>query len=82
MKKDESKQSPVQDSRSDLLTQIRQGIELKPVSNEPRPSAAPTIPDGIALALSRALAQRARAIHSDSEDSTSDTSEDDDEWDD
>lgn len=35
---------------------------------------------GLADALSRALAERSRAIHSESEESTSDTS--DDEWDD
>lgn len=36
---------------------------------------------GLADALSRALAERSRAIHSESEESTSDTT-DDDEWDD
>ncbi|XP_043484036.1 neural Wiskott-Aldrich syndrome protein-like [Leptopilina heterotoma] len=69
------------DSRNDLLSQIRQGIELKPVSNEQKRSTVSVPQDGLIGALSRALAERSRAIHSDSDDSFSDSSEEDD-WDD
>lgn len=73
---------PVEDSRGDLLSQIRQGIELKSVANQPKSAASPVIQDSLAGALSRALAERSRAIHSDSDSdgSTSHTSDDDD-WD-
>lgn len=55
---------------------------MKPVPNEVKSNATPAPRGGLADALSRALAERSRAIHSESEDeSTSDTSEDD-EWDD
>ncbi|XP_012214567.1 actin nucleation-promoting factor WASL-like [Linepithema humile] len=80
--KTEIKPAPVEDSRGDLLRQIREGIELKPVPNEVKSSITPTSRGGLADALSRALAERSRAIHSESEDSTSDTTDDDDEWDD
>lgn len=63
------------------MSQIRQGIELKPVLNEPKRSTVSVPQDGLIGALSRALAERSRAIHSDSEDSFSDSSEEDD-WDD
>ncbi|XP_032687071.1 neural Wiskott-Aldrich syndrome protein-like isoform X2 [Odontomachus brunneus] len=79
--KTETKPAPVEDSRSDLLRQIREGIELRPVPNEVKSNTAPTPRGGLADALSRALAERSRAIHSESEESTSDTS-DEDEWDD
>lgn len=62
-----------------MLEQIRQGIELRPVSNEVK--SKPAFQGGLANALSRALAERSSAIHSESDDSTSETS-DDDEWDD
>ena len=75
------KPKPPTDTRNDLLSQIRQGVELKPVSNEQKRSTAPVPQDGLIGALSRALAERSRAIHSDSEDSFSDSSEED-EWDD
>lgn len=77
----ETKPAPVDDSRNDLLRQIREGIELRPVPNEVKTNITPTPRGGLADALSRALAERSRAIHSESEESTSDTS-DDDEWDD
>lgn len=81
--KTEIKPAPVDDSRNDLLRQIREGIELRPVPNEVKSNTAPTpCGGGLADALSRALAERSRAIHSESEESTSDTSDDDDEWDD
>ncbi|XP_011875442.1 PREDICTED: neural Wiskott-Aldrich syndrome protein [Vollenhovia emeryi] len=70
----------VEDSRGELLRQIREGIELKPVRNEAKSNTLPAPRGGLADALSRALAERSRAIHSESEESTSDTT--DDEWDD
>ncbi|XP_015592177.1 neural Wiskott-Aldrich syndrome protein [Cephus cinctus] len=80
--KNEEKPPLEEDPRDDLLNQIRRGIELKPVTNIPeKPRPFLNLHDGLADALSRALAERARVIHSDSEYSTSDTS-DDDEWDD
>lgn len=63
------------------MRQIREGIELKPVPNEAKANTVPAFRGGLADALSRALAERSRAIHSESEDTTSDTTEDD-EWDD
>ncbi|XP_076241494.1 uncharacterized protein LOC143183699 [Calliopsis andreniformis] len=72
---------PVGDSRNALLEQIRQGIELRPVSNEVKSKTLPAFQGGLASALSRALAERSSAIHSESDESTSETS-DDDEWDD
>lgn len=76
--KTETKPNPPSDSRSDLLEQIRQGIELRPVPNEIK-TTAPTLhkDGGLASALSRALAERSRAIHSETDESTSDTSGDD-----
>lgn len=71
----------VEDSRGELLRQIREGIELKPVRNEAKSNTISGLRGGLAGALSRALAERSRAIHSESEESTSDTT-DDDEWDD
>lgn len=80
--KTETKPPTVENSRGELLRQIREGIELKPVPNEVKSNTTPAPRGGLADALSRALAERSRAIHSESEDeSTSDTSEDD-EWDD
>lgn len=77
----EAKPSPVPDSRNDLLDQIRRGIELKPVTTKTK-STSLTEPQGLAGALSRALAERSRALGNDSQDSSSGTSEDDDDWDD
>lgn len=71
-----------QDSRNDLLGQIRAGKELKPV--EKKASPLPTSEDvmeGMAGALARALEERCRVIHSDSDESGQDQDEDDD-WDD
>ncbi|KAG5343947.1 WASP protein, partial [Acromyrmex heyeri] len=79
--KTEMKPALVEDSRGELLRQIREGIELKPVRNEAKSNSVPALRGGLADALSRALAERSRAIHSESEESTSDTT-DDDEWDD
>ncbi|KAL6440861.1 hypothetical protein ACFW04_003350 [Cataglyphis niger] len=78
----ETKSALIEDSRGELLRQIREGIELKPVPNEVKLNTGPAPRGGcLADALSRALAERSRAIHSESEESTSDTT-DDDEWDD
>ncbi|CAG5081056.1 Similar to Wasl: Neural Wiskott-Aldrich syndrome protein (Rattus norvegicus) [Cotesia congregata] len=79
----EKKTTPVMDSRSDLLNQIRQGVELKPVVNEPKPASIGVAQGGLASALSAALAERSRLLGytGDSQDSSSGTS-DDDEWDD
>ncbi|XP_028045355.1 neural Wiskott-Aldrich syndrome protein [Monomorium pharaonis] len=79
--KTETKPALVEDSRGELLRQIREGIELKPVRNEAKLNTVPAPRGGLADALSRALAERSRAIHSESEETTSDTT-DDDEWDD
>lgn len=71
------------DSRNDLLNQIRQGVELKPVVNEPKPASTGIAQGGLASALSAALAERSRLLGytGDSQDSSSGTS-DEDEWDD
>lgn len=80
---EETKSPPPKDPRSNLLEQIRKGIALKPVENEPRPnSATPNVTEGgLAASLMRALAERSRAMYSESEDS-SDFSDNDEEWDD
>lgn len=81
--KDEVKPTLGTDARSDLLSQIRQGCELKPVSQEPKSALenADITEVGIRGALLRALKLRANDIHSDSEDSSSESCSDDD-WDD
>ncbi|XP_048462244.1 neural Wiskott-Aldrich syndrome protein-like [Rhincodon typus] len=59
-----------------LLSQIRQGCVLKPVTGvDPKPIPA-AVPDGIVSALMKVLQNRSRVIHS------SNDFEDDDEWDD
>ena len=72
------------DSRAELMDQIRQGKELKAVVPAPRPLPSNSTPsDSLAGALARALADRSRAIHSDSSGSSSgEEEEDDDEWED
>jgi Wiskott-Aldrich syndrome protein len=70
----------VGDSRGELLDQIRQGVELKSVQSTPRPSVNTAPEDGLAGALARALAERARAIHSETSGS-SDGGDEEDEWD-
>lgn len=73
------------DSRAELMDQIRQGKELKKaVVPATRPLPSNSIPsDSLAVALQRALADRSRAIHSDSSGSSSgEDEEDDDEWED
>ncbi|XP_059049282.1 actin nucleation-promoting factor WASL-like [Achroia grisella] len=69
------------DSRSNLLSEIRQGIELRSVSRPERAEGrSQPQPDGLAGALARALAVRSGAIHSDSDSDSATTS--DGEWDD
>ncbi|KAK7080961.1 hypothetical protein SK128_011307 [Halocaridina rubra] len=77
---------PITDSRSQLLDQIRGGVQLNKVpvrdcdgNDAPKSYEAPI--EGMALLLNRALMQRAQAIQSESDDEV-DTEEDDDEWDD
>ncbi|CAG5053828.1 unnamed protein product [Parnassius apollo] len=78
-----SKTSLNEDNRSNLLSEIRQGVELRSVSRSTSSSGeraraeAPAC--GLAGALARALQERNRAIHSsDSEDSDATS---DGEWD-
>lgn len=71
--------------RDALLDQIRQGIQLKTVSDLPEsgPPLAPTA--GIVGALMEVMQKRSKAIHSSDEDEDDDEDEDfedDDEWDD
>ncbi|KAL0277156.1 UNVERIFIED_CONTAM: hypothetical protein PYX00_004531 [Menopon gallinae] len=54
------------DSRGELLYQIRQGVELKSVQPTEK-SSEPVQLDGLAGALARALAERSKAFHNDSE---------------
>ena len=72
----------VADSRNDLLGQIRAGIELKPVECQSKRNSQSSedIMAGMAGALSRALIERSRVIHSDSDSSCGD--DEDDDWDD
>ncbi|KAM3960160.1 LOW QUALITY PROTEIN: actin nucleation-promoting factor WAS [Aphomia sociella] len=70
------------DSRSNLLSEIRQGVELRSVARPEKQEPRGPHPDGLAGALARALAIRSGAIHSDS-DSNSDSDSvttSDDEW--
>lgn len=79
----ESKRPPsAPDSRGELLDQIRQGVELKSVQPTPRPSVNTAPQDSLAGALARALAERSRAIHSDTSGSSDDDEEEDDDWED
>ncbi|XP_077293677.1 actin nucleation-promoting factor WAS-like isoform X2 [Arctopsyche grandis] len=83
LKRVEVDRKPVgDDKRGDLLCEIRQGIELRPVSinanNDDRKSTSQA---GLAGALARALEERSKAIHSDSSNSDDDTTSDGDEWD-
>lgn len=72
------------DSRSDLLSEIRQGIELRPAASRELGNAAPPREesnggtDALADALRRALQERVRVLHS-SDDESEDS--DDGEWD-
>ncbi|XP_072935575.1 actin nucleation-promoting factor WAS-like [Epargyreus clarus] len=81
-----SKAPANEDSRSNLLSEIRQGIELRSVSRSAsNPSRAEAedvgAVSGLAGALARALRDRARVIHS-SDSDLSDATTSDGEWDD
>ncbi len=79
----QEKPKVVHDTRSDLLSQIRGGKELKPVEvskHPPLPVPADESLEGMAGALARALENRFNVIHSDSEESGNEVDEDDD-WD-
>lgn len=68
------------DPKSDLLEQIRAGKELKHVEKSEESASKEVTPEGIAGALARALQERNRVIHSDSD--RSDRENEDDDWDD
>ena len=79
---DGSDLSVKKDSRTDLLGQIRAGKELKPVEKKVNPATVTDdVMEGMAGALARALEERCRVIHSDSDESGQDPDEDD-HWDD
>lgn len=68
-------------SRDELMDQIREGVKLQPVQPQSKP--APSSPgDGLAGALARALEERSRAIHSDSDDTSDTDNEEEEEWED
>lgn len=72
------------DSRSDLMSEIRQGFELRPAAERElgsqRNSESTGGTDALADALRRALAARGNAMHSDDDESTG-SSDNDGEWD-
>ena len=71
------------DTRTDLLSAIRGGIELRPVSDRPtanRSSGDGGGTDALADALRRALELRKTAINGGSSSSESDQNSDDGEW--
>ncbi|XP_017092829.2 actin nucleation-promoting factor WASL isoform X1 [Drosophila bipectinata] len=72
------------DSRSDLMSEIRQGFELRPAHERElgsqRNSESTGGTDALADALRRALAARGNAMHSDDDDSSG-SSDNDGEWD-
>ena len=66
--------------RDALLSQIRKGVELRPVEiNAEKPTPAPVM-GGIAGALVRALEERSRALQPTDDSSSSSCSDIDDEW--
>ncbi|XKL64236.1 hypothetical protein PGB90_004322 [Kerria lacca] len=78
----ESKKSGADNCRGELLNQIRQGIELKSVPQINKSSQNNAFANNdLASALARALAERAKHMHSDSSPS-SDDDDSDNEWDD
>ncbi|KAJ8955638.1 hypothetical protein NQ318_001469 [Aromia moschata] len=76
--------TPQEDARGDLLSEIRKGCKLKPVEErDVKPIANPVAKAGgydLADVLSRALAERNRAIHSEDDDDNSVST--DEEWED
>ncbi|XP_070977201.1 actin nucleation-promoting factor WASL-like isoform X2 [Oncorhynchus clarkii lewisi] len=72
-------------SRDGLLEQIRQGKQLKAVTDEPGSGGPATPSAGIVGALMEVMQKRSKAIHSSDDDDDDDEEEDfedDDEWDD
>lgn len=70
------------DARGALLSQIRQGCVLKPVSEDARPVQSPSpLMEGLAGALARALQERSRAIQQTDESGSSSDEDDGDDWD-
>lgn len=69
------------DSRSDLLSEIRSGVELRSVADRPQENRSSTEQgtDALADALRRALELRKTAIRPDSS-SESEDADDDNEW--
>lgn len=69
------------DTRSDLLSEIRQGVELRPAADRGQRDSAPSAgTDALADALRRALQERGRALRSSDEEDSDST--DNAEWDD
>lgn len=71
------------DSRSDLLSEIRTGVELRPVSDRPqqnRSSDGAGGTDALADALRRALEQRKMAVNGASSSESDNEPSDNDEW--
>lgn len=69
------------DTRNDLLSEIRGGVELRSVADRPQENRTSTEQgtDALADALRRALEVRGKAIRPDSS-SESDDADDDNEW--
>lgn len=70
------------DTRNDLLSEIRQGVELRPAGDRAQRDSATksTGTDALADALRRALAERGRVLRSSDEEDSDST--DNAEWDD
>lgn len=70
------------DTRSDLLSEIRQGVELRPAADRGQrdSSTKSSGTDALADALRRALQERGKALHSSDEEDSDST--DNGEWDD
>uniref|UniRef100_A0A673NCF1 Neural Wiskott-Aldrich syndrome protein-like n=1 Tax=Sinocyclocheilus rhinocerous TaxID=307959 RepID=A0A673NCF1_9TELE len=86
LKKVEQNNRPVSSTGRDaLLDQIRQGIQLKTVSDNDSGPPTPAQSAGIVGALMEVMQKRSKAIHSsdeDEDDEDDEDFEDDDEWDD
>lgn len=73
------------EGREALLGQIRQGVQLKPVSDHGESGPPPAPAADIVGALMEVMQKRSKAIHSSDEDEVDEDEEDfeeDDEWDD
>ncbi|CCM09792.1 WH2 domain containing protein [Cardinium endosymbiont cEper1 of Encarsia pergandiella] len=80
--KNESDGSPNQDPRADLLEEIRGGVKLRKVPQQEGARNPVVQPEqnSLAAALERALNERNKAMHSESESDSGSESEHDDEW--